>query len=243
MTRILVVDDDTRLLRALRINLVARGYEVVTATTGTEALRRVSADEPDLVVLDLGLPDLSGADVLAGIRGWSPVPVVMLTARTESQQKVAALDAGADDYVAKPFALEELLARIRVALRHAEAARSAGDAAPTTVTAGDIVIDLGAGTVSRGGEQVHVTPTEWAMLRVLVLADGKLVPQEEILRRVWGPAFTRQRHYLRVYAAQLRRKLEEDPGAPAHLITEPGRGYRFITDGDGPGADGPADAC
>lgn len=230
MTRILVVDDDERLLKALRINLVVRGYEVVTAATGTEALRRVSADSPDLVVLDLGLPDISGADVLAGIRGWSDIPVVMLTARTESQQKVAALDAGADDYVTKPFSLEELLARIRVSLRHSENNRSAGEAPPTVVTAGDVVIDNATGRVTRGGVEVHVTPTEWAMLQVLVQAGGKLVSQEEILRRVWGPSFTQQRHYLRVYAAQLRRKLEADPGAPEHLITEPGRGYRFVTD-------------
>ena len=229
MTRILIVDDDAQLLRALRINLAARGYDVVTAVTGADALRRASADSPDLVVLDLGLPDIDGAEVLAGIRGWSDVPVVMLTARSEPLQKVAALDGGADDYVTKPFSMEEFLARIRVALRHADGARRAAKTVEDPVVhAGSLVVDLAATRVTRDGEEVHLTPTEWGVLSTLVRAEGRLVRQKELLAAVWGPAYVKETHYLRIYMAQLRRKLEDDPSHPRHLITEPGHGHRFV---------------
>ncbi|WP_448852428.1 response regulator [Corynebacterium sp. 335C] len=228
MTRILIVDDDAQLLRALRINLAARGYDVVTAATGAEALRRASADSPDLVVLDLGLPDIDGADVLAGIRGWSEVPVVMLTARSDPLQKVQALDGGADDYVTKPFSMEEFLARIRVALRHAEGARRAAEKEDPVVVAGALTVDLAATRVLRDGTEVHLTPTEWGVLSTLVRAGGRLVTQKDLLAAVWGPAYVKETHYLRIYMAQLRRKLEEDPSSPRHLITEPGHGHRFV---------------
>ncbi|MDI9900398.1 response regulator [Rhodococcus sp. IEGM 1409] len=225
MSRILVVDDEPQILRALRINLSVRGYEVVTASTGAGALRAAAERPPDVVVLDLGLPDMDGTEVLAGLRGWCTAPVIVLSARTDSADKVDALDAGADDYVTKPFGMDEFLARVRAAARRGT---SAADTSEPSVETASFTVDLAAKTVSRRGEQVHLTPTEWGMLEMLVRNRGKLVGQKELLREVWGPAYDTETHYLRVYLAQLRRKLEDDPANPKHLITEAGMGYRFV---------------
>ena len=222
--RVLVVDDEPQLLRALRINLSVRGYEVVTAATGAAALRAAAAKHPDVVVLDLGLPDIDGIEVLAGIRGWSSMPVIVLSARTDSADKVQALDTGADDYVTKPFGMDELLARLRAAVRRATALNE--DVAPVVRTA-SFTVDLAAKKVVRGGRDVHLTPTEWGVLEMLVRNAGKLVGRRELLREVWGPSYATETHYLRVYLAQLRRKLEDDPSQPKHLLTEAGMGYRF----------------
>jgi two-component system KDP operon response regulator KdpE len=225
VTRVLVVDDDAALARALAINLKARGYDVAVAHTGREALDGLAKVHPDVVVLDLGLPDLDGIDVLHGVRGWNDVPVVVLSARTTSDEKVDALDAGADDYVTKPFEMNELLARIRAAVRRGAAA-GRGDAG-LVVAAGHVVVDLAAGVVTRDGQQVRLTPTEYHLLEVLARNAGRLVPQAQLLREVWGPAYEKETHYLRVYVAQLRRKLERDPANPELLVTEPGLGYRL----------------
>ena len=225
MTRVLLVDDDAPLRRALAINMRARGYEVELAASGESALDLVARFHPDVVVLDLGLPDLDGIVVLQGIRGWNPVPVVVLSARATSNEKVAALDAGADDYVTKPFEMNELLARVRAAVRRGS---MVGDeASPHIVTTSSFEVDLVAGVVTRAGEQVRLTPTEYHLLEVLARNCGRLVPQPQLLRDVWGPGYERESHYLRVYMAQLRRKLEVDPSHPRHLITEPGLGYRL----------------
>ena len=227
MTRVLVVDDDAALARALAINLKARGYDVAVAHTGRDALEGLAKLHPDVVVLDLGLPDLDGLDVLHGVRGWNDVPVVVLSARTTSDEKVDALDAGADDYVTKPFEMNELLARIRAAARRGAAAGRADTTA--VITAGDVVLDLAAGVVTRDGQQVRLTPTEYHLLEVLARNAGRRVPQAQLLREVWGPAYEKETHYLRVYVAQLRRKLERDPANPRLIVTEPGLGYRFDT--------------
>jgi two-component system KDP operon response regulator KdpE len=225
MTRVLVVDDDAALLRALAINLRARGYEVVTATSGRQALEAVTRAHPNVVVLDLGLPDLDGIEVLHGIRGWNPVPVVVLSARTTSDEKVDALDAGADDYVTKPFEMNELLARLRAAIRRSATAASSD--APSVLETSSFTVDFAAGVVRRDGIQVRLTPTEYHLLEVLARHAGRLVPQQQLLREVWGPGYEKDTHYLRVYIGQLRRKLEPDPASPRHLITEPGIGYRL----------------
>ncbi len=224
MTRVLVVDDDLQILRALRINLTAHGYDVTVAESGAAALRAAAEAHPEVVVLDLGLPDLDGTEVIAGLRGWTAVPIIVLSARVESGDKVRALDAGADDYVTKPFGMAELLARLRAAVRRAAAAGPDGEA---VVETGDLRIDLAAKKVARDGTEVHLTPTEWGILELLVRHRGKLVGQRELLRTVWGPNYGTETNYLRVYLAQLRRKLEAEPSRPRHLITEPGMGYRF----------------
>ena len=224
MTRILVVDDEPQILRALRINLTARGYEVLTAADGATALRAAAQHHPDVIVLDLGLPDLDGIEVLAGLRGWCTAPVIVLSARTDAADKVAALDTGADDYVTKPFGMEEFLARIRAAERRA--ARPVDLPQPIVVT-DSFTVDLVAKKVTRDGATVHLTPTEWGMLDMLVRNRGKLVGQRELLTELWGPTYVGHTHYLRVYLAQLRNKLEPDPASPRHLITESGQGYRF----------------
>ena len=224
--RVLVVDDDPQIVRALRINLSAHGYHVLTAPDGRSALTSVGEARPDLVVLDLGLPDLDGTEVIAGLRAWTEVPIIVLSARTDSADKVVALDAGADDYVTKPFGMAELLARLRAAVRRAATATGGGE---RTVAFGDVEVDLEQKRVRRGGAAVHLTPTEWEMLEMLVRHRGKLVPQREMLRHVWGPRHDDRTHYLRVYLAQLRRKLEADPSRPRHLLTEPGMGYRLET--------------
>lgn len=222
MTRVLVVEDEPGLARALAITLKAKGYDVDVAVTGTAGIELAASAHPDLVLLDLGLPDLDGMEVLAAIRGWSRTPVIVLSARQSSTDKVRALDAGADDYVAKPFAMDELLARLRAASRRS----TSGDADPVVVTAA-FTIDLAAGTVTRDGEQVRLTPTEWRLLEILARNPGKIVGRAEMLRQLRGPDLDRDSHYLRVYLTQLRRKLEPDPSRPQHLITEPGIGYRL----------------
>jgi two-component system KDP operon response regulator KdpE len=224
MTRILVVDDEAQLVRALAINLHARGYEVHTATTGADALAEAARTPPDLVVLDLGLPDMDGLDVVAGLRGWTAVPIVVLSAREGQHDKVAVLDTGADDYVTKPFGMDELLARIRAALRRAAPSDVEGQA---NVALGDVVVDLSASTVTGPSGAIRLTPTEWHLLTALLQRPGKLVGQKQLLQEVWGPAYSTESHYLRVYMAQLRRKLEADPAHPRFLVTEPGLGYRF----------------
>ena len=225
MTRVLVVDDDTALARALAINLKARGYDVAVAHTGREALDGLARLHPDVVVLDLGLPDLDGLDVLHGVRGWNDVPVVVLSARTTSDEKVEALDAGADDYVTKPFEMNDLLARIRAAARRGAIAGRAD--ATSVIRAGDVVLDLAAGVVTRAGAVVRLTPTEYHLVEVLARNSGRLVSQAQLLREVWGPGYAKENHYLRVYVAQIRRKLEADPAHPTLIVTEPGLGYRL----------------
>ncbi|ROZ98318.1 response regulator [Gordonia sp. OPL2] len=224
--RVLVVDDEPQLLRALRINLNARGFAVTTAATGADALAAASRTNPQVVVLDLGLPDIDGLTVLEGLRGWTNVPVIVLSARTDAADKVAALDAGADDYVTKPFGMEEFLARLRAAVRRGSSTPEKLES--PVVDAGMFVVDLSAKSVTRDGESVHLTPTEWGILEILVRNEGKLVGQREILHAVWGPTYVTQTNYLRVYLASLRRKLEDDPSRPKHLLTEAGMGYRFV---------------
>jgi two-component system KDP operon response regulator KdpE len=226
MTRVLVVDDDLQLLRALRINLTARGYNVVTAADGRTGLRATAESHPDVIVLDLGLPDLDGTDVITELRGFTATPIIVLSARTDSSDKVLALDKGADDYVTKPFGVDELMARLRAAVRRASGTTS-GDDMP--VKAGELTIDLGAKIVRLAGEDVHLTPTEWTILELLVRHRGRLVSRRQLLAQVWGAAERKDTGYLRVYLAQLRRKLERDPSHPEHLITEAGMGYRFET--------------
>jgi len=228
MTRVLVVDDDPHLVRALRITLVARGYEVSIAADGTSGLALASRTAPDLVVLDLGLPDLDGVGVIEGLRGWSEVPVIVLSARHGEPAKVAALDAGADDYVTKPFGMDELLARMRAALR-----RSASASTPAVVTTEAFTVDLAATRVTNGGGDVRLTPTEWHLLEALVRESGRLVTQRTLLQQIWGPQYATETNYLRVHMANLRRKLEPDPARPRYLITEPGIGYRFVAEPPG----------
>jgi two-component system KDP operon response regulator KdpE len=218
--KVLLVDDDPTLRQTLGIGLRAAGIEVLVTADGRSAIQAAHEDAPDVVVLDLGLPDLSGLDVLQRLRASSTIPVVVLSARAESTEKVQALNLGADDYVTKPFGMDELLARIRAV------ARRAGSDVPV-IRAGDLVIDLPARRVTRAGVVIRLTPTEWGLLDLLVRAPGRLVSQQDLLHQVWGPAYGRETHYLRVYVAALRKKLEHDPASPRHLITEPGMGYRF----------------
>ncbi|ALE93036.1 Fis family transcriptional regulator [Arthrobacter alpinus] len=222
MTTVLIVDDEPQILRALQINLHAHGYIVVPAHNGTAALLAAQTHPIDVVVLDLGLPDMDGLEVIAGLRGWTDVPIIVLSARHGSHDKVQALDAGADDYVTKPFGLDELLARLRAASR-----RAGTTAAEPLVETAEFTVDLANKRVTRAGEPVRMTPTEWSVLELLVRNPGRLVSQQQILSEVWGPAYAKETHYLRVYMAQLRRKLEQDPANPVHLLTEAGMGYRF----------------
>ena len=222
MIKVLVVDDEPQILRALRINLSAHGYDVQVAADGATALRSAAAQVPDLVVLDLGLPDMDGTEVIGGLRGWTDVPILVLSGRAGSPDKVRALDAGADDYVTKPFDIGELLARVRAVTRR----RGTPDETPT-VSIGESVVDLTSHTVTRDGKEVRLTPTEWHLLEILLRNPGKLVSQRQLLHDVWGPTYARETNYLRQYLAQLRRKLEADPARPRHLLTEPGMGYRF----------------
>ncbi|WP_327394664.1 response regulator [Streptomyces phaeochromogenes] len=225
MTRVLVVEDDPQLVRALVINLQARKYGVDPAPDGATALRLAAARQPDVVVLDLGLPDMDGVDVIRALRGWTRVPILVLSARRASDEKVAALDAGADDYVTKPFSMDELLARLRAAVRRTETAPLAQETA--TVTTDDFTIDLLAKKATRAGRDIRLTPTEWHLLEILVTSPGRLITQKHLLQEVWGVSQSNRTNYLRVYMAQLRRKLETDPSHPRYLITEPGMGYRF----------------
>ena len=223
MTRILVVDDDSMLQRTLRINLRARGHEVLLASSGRQAMASFLADDPELVILDLGLPDLDGVEVLRRLRQRSAVPVIVLSARQQADDKIEALDEGADDYVSKPFDVNELMARVRAAVRRTSVAAEA----PETFTAPGLTLDFGAHLATRGSETIHLTPTEWRLLAELARHQGRLVPHEDLLRAVWGPGYGREHHYLRVFANQIRRKIEPDPAAPRHLINEPGLGYRL----------------
>jgi two-component system, OmpR family, KDP operon response regulator KdpE len=222
MMRVLVVDDEPQIVRALRINLRARGYEVDAAPDGRTALDLAARRHPDVIVLDLGLPDMEGAEVIRGLRGWTSVPIIVLTARHASEEKVDTLDVGADDYVTKPFGMDELLARLRAAVR-----RAAPPEEDAVVVTEGFTVDLSAKKATRDGADVRLTPTEWHVLEVLVRNAGRLVSQQQLLREVWGPSYANETGYLRVYLAQLRRKLEADPSRPRHLITEPGMGYRF----------------
>jgi two-component system KDP operon response regulator KdpE len=226
VTKVLVVDDEPQILRALAINLRARKYDVFTAASGTEALEVAAARNPDLVVLDLGLPDMDGVEVVRGLRGWSAAPIVILSGRSDSGDKVEALDAGADDYVTKPFSVDELLARLRAVSRRTVT----GDSSPT-VTFGPTTVDVAAHrvTVVDGDvvNDVRLTPTEWHLLEVLLRYPGRLLTHRQLLTEVWGPGYETAGGNLRVYMAQLRRKLEPDPARPRHLLTEPGMGYRF----------------
>jgi two-component system KDP operon response regulator KdpE len=224
MTRVLVVDDEPGLLRTLVINLRARDYTVDAAATGAEALAAASRHPPDVVVLDLGLPDMDGVDVIEGLRGWTRSPIIVLSARAGEPDKVVALDAGADDYVTKPFGMDELLARLRAAVRRAPAS----DELPVIET-DSFTVDLAAKLVSApGGRPIKLTPTEWHLLELLVRHEGKLVGHRQLLQEIWGPSYETETHYLRVFMGQLRRKLEPDPSHPRHLVTEPGMGYRFV---------------
>jgi two-component system, OmpR family, KDP operon response regulator KdpE len=222
VTRVLVVDDEPQIVRALRINLRARGYDVDAAPDGRTALDLAARRHPDVIILDLGLPDMEGAEVIKGLRGWTSVPIIVLTARHASEEKVETLDVGADDYVTKPFGMDELLARLRAAVR-----RAAPPEEDAVVTTEDFTVDLAAKKATKDGTDVRLTPTEWHVLEVLVRNAGRLVSQQQLLREVWGPSYANETGYLRVYLAQLRRKLEADPSRPRHLITEPGMGYRF----------------
>ncbi|MEW1776468.1 response regulator [Streptomyces sp. NPDC086777] len=226
MTRVLVVDDEPQIVRALVINLKARKYEVDAAPDGRTALELAASRHPDVVVLDLGLPDMDGVEVIRGLRGWTRVPILVLSARHSSDEKVEALDAGADDYVTKPFGMDELLARLRAAVRRAEPVDGGGEDDVLVETEG-FTVDLAAKKVNRAGRDVRLTPTEWHLLEVLVRNTGRLVSQKQLLQEVWGPSYGTETNYLRVYMAQLRRKLEADPSHPKHFITEPGMGYRF----------------
>ena len=237
MTIVLVVDDEPQILRALRINLRVRHYDVQVAGTGAQALEVAAKHPPDLVVLDLGLPDLDGVEVIQGLRGWTDAPIIVLSGRADSSDKVEALDAGADDYVTKPFNMEELLARMRAVSRRAP---SEGDI--PRVRIGDLVVDLSAKRVMRepaadsaddqAGPDVRLTPTEWHLLEVLLRHSGKLISQQQLLSEVWGPGYADATGNLRLYMAQLRRKLEPDPARPRWLLTEPGMGYRFQPDAE-----------
>lgn len=223
MTAVLVVDDEAPIQRALSANLKVRDYDVLLASTGEQALQLAARHHPDVVILDLGLPGIDGIEVVRGLRGWTSVPIIILSARGSEQDKVIALDAGADDYVSKPFGMAELLARLGAALR-----RSSPATESPMIATEDFSIDLAARRVTgRDGEAIRLTPTEWGVLEVLVRNAGRLVTHRHLLREVWGPAYGEESNYLRVHMANLRRKLEPNPAQPRYLVTEPGMGYRF----------------
>lgn len=224
--KILIADDDAQMLRAVRITLTARGYDVVSASDGKAALDAAISSHPDLIVLDLGMPGLNGIDVIEAVRGWSQVPILVVSGRSESWEKVEALDAGADDYVTKPFSADELLARIRALSRRTPAATD-----EALIEFGDVTVNLAAHVVTRAGVTVRLTPTEWRLLEVLVRNHDRLVTREALLTEVWGPQYTTDTGYLRLYVAQLRKKLEPEPSKPRYLLTDAGMGYRFNSDG------------
>jgi two-component system, OmpR family, KDP operon response regulator KdpE len=223
---ILVIEDEQPIHKFLRAALADAGYRVSEATTGTEGLRMATSQPPDLMILDLGLPDIDGQTVLERFREWSSAPVIILTARDQESQKIAALDHGADDYVTKPFGIGELLARIRTALRHSQRV----GAESTSVTIGELQIDLGARLVRVRGEEIHLTPLEYKLLATMMRHAGKVLTHRQLLREVWGPLHSQENHYLRVFVAGLRRKLEEDPARPRYILTEQGVGYRFAAE-------------
>jgi two-component system KDP operon response regulator KdpE len=222
VSRILVIDDEPQIRRTLEINLAARGYAVDLAATGEIALDLAARRHPDLVVLDLGLPGMDGLEVVRSLRSWSKVPILVLSARETERAKVAALEAGADDYVTKPFGMAELIARVRAALR-----RGAPPEEELVITTDAFTVDLTAKRITAGNHEVKLTPTQWRVVEVLVGNRGRLVSQRQLLQEVWGPAYSDETHYLRVFLAQIRRKLEPDPSRPRYFITEPGMGYRF----------------
>jgi two-component system, OmpR family, KDP operon response regulator KdpE len=224
MTRVLVVDDEPSIVRALAINLSARAYQVSTAADGAAGLAAAARDRPDVIILDLGLPDMDGTEVIRGVRGWTSIPIIVLSAWGQESQKVAALDAGADDYVTKPFGMDELLARLRAAVRRAVPAPD-----EPVIATPDFTVDLAAKQVTRAGAVIRLTPTEWQLLEILVRNSGRLITQRQLLREVWGPAYETETSYLRVYLAQLRRKLEPEPSRPRYLLTEASNGYRFTS--------------
>jgi len=223
VSRVLVVDDEPQIRRTLAINLRARGFQVDLAASGEEALKAAADQQPDVVVLDLGLPGIDGLQVIQGLRGWTRVPIIVLSVREREADKVAALDAGADDYVTKPFGFNELLARLRAAVRRATPA----DELVPIVQTPDFRVDLAAKQVVRDGREVRLTPTEWQLVELLVRNPGRLVSQRQLLQEVWGPKYREETNYLRVFIAQIRRKLEPDPAHPRYFITEPGMGYRY----------------
>lgn len=223
LARVLVVDDEPQIRRFLRTSLDAHGYEVVEAVDGQDAIKRTTVEKPDVIVLDLGLPDMEGIEVIKRVREWSDVPIIVLTARNREPDKIEALDGGADDYLTKPFGMGELMARIRAALRH----RLQSKGAPPVFKVGSIVADLVKRLVTRDGDEVKLSPREYDLLRVLVQNAGRVVTHQQILREVWGPAHVEDTQYLRVYVGQLRQKLEPDPDQPRYLLTEPGVGYRL----------------
>ncbi|MGB8861948.1 MAG: response regulator transcription factor [Ilumatobacteraceae bacterium] len=225
MTRILVVDDEPQIRKALSVNLRARGYDVDLAATGEEALTLAAANHPDLVLLDIGLPGIDGIEVVEGLRGWTSIPIVMLSVRDAEDDKVRALDAGADDYVTKPFGMNEVLARLRAALR-----RHHPTPEEPVVDTNGFHLDLTQKTAEVGGNPVHLTPTEWAIVEVLVGHPGRLVTQRHLLQEVWGPQYEHETNYLRVHLAAIRKKLEPTPSRPRYFVTEPGIGYRFEPD-------------
>jgi len=224
VSRLLLIDDEAPFVRALGVSLRALGYDVDAAPTGATGLARAAANNPDIIVLDLGLPDMDGLEVLRALRAWTTVPVIVLSARHQDGAKVAALDGGADDYVTKPFSMSELLARIRAALRR----RTTTSAGESAIETDSFRVDLAAKQVTIDGAAIRLTPTEWHVLEVLVRNQGKLVSQRQLLQEVWGPDYGTETEYLRVYLAALRRKLEPVPSQPRHFITEPGMGYRFV---------------
>ncbi len=223
MTRILVVDDEPQIRKALSVNLRARGYDVDVAASGEEALSLAASNHPDLVLLDIGLPGIDGIEVVEGLRGWTTVPIIMLSVRDAEEDKVRALDAGADDYVTKPFGMNEVLARLRAALR-----RHQPTPEQPVVTTRGFELDLAQKTAVVGGELMHLTPTEWAIVEALVRHPGRLVTQRHLLQEVWGPQYEHETNYLRVHLAAIRKKLEPTPGRPRYFVTEPGIGYRFV---------------
>lgn len=233
--KILIADDDPQIIRALKVTLGASGYDIITAADGAEALSQAIAHHPDVVMLDLGMPRLDGIEVIEGLRGWSQVPILVVSGRTGAADKVDALDAGADDYVTKPFAMDELLARIRALTRRVV---TAADEPSTSF--GDVAVDFSARTVTRHtgtgnaarSEAVRLTPTEWRLLELLVQNPGKLITREAMLTQVWGPNHSRDTGYLRLYMAQLRKKLEPTPARPRFLVTVQGMGYRFVPEGE-----------
>jgi two-component system KDP operon response regulator KdpE len=222
MSRVLVIDDDARIVKTLAVNLRARGYEVSVARTGEEGLQLAARHHPDAVILDLGLPSMDGLDVVRGLRGWTSVPIIVLSGRDAESIKVQALDLGADDYLTKPFGMDELFARVRAAVRRAVVP----EGSPKVVTP-DFVIDFVAKQVRREGELVRLTPTQWHIVEVLVKHAGRLVTYEQLLREVWGPSYGKETNYLRVFMTQIRQKLEPEPSHPKYFITEPGIGFRY----------------
>lgn len=225
---ILVIEDDPQIQRFLRVALGAHGYRLFEVTTGGAGLVEATTRQPDIIILDLGLPDMDGIEVIRRLREWTTLPIIVLSARGQERDKIAALDAGADDYVSKPFGIGELLARMRVALRHA--ARASGEPGEPVFSVGDLRVDLGQRKVTVGGKPVHLTPIEYRLLATLIQHAGKLLTHRQLLNEVWGPPYTEQAHYLRVYTAQLRRKLEADPARPRYILTEPGVGYRLAAE-------------